>query len=118
MNFIYAYIDVLKAFSDFRSRTSRTEFWGFTLFNLIVLLVLGAFSADGLASMFFLITFIPSLAVSVRRLHDIGKSGLHLLWFIIPFFGAIYLLVLFLQKGGYYANKWGNAPAEINVWEG
>jgi uncharacterized membrane protein YhaH (DUF805 family) len=54
---------------------------------------------------------LPSWAVAVRRLHDIGKSGWNLLWSLIPFLGGLYLLYLYVQPSSPEANAYGPAPA-------
>ena len=56
---------------------------------------------------------IPGLAVSVRRLHDIGKSGWMYLIILIPLIGVIWLLVLFVTEGENHDNKWGPNPKGI-----
>jgi uncharacterized membrane protein YhaH (DUF805 family) len=88
------YLEVWKKYAVFTGRAQRAEFWYFTLFNIIIGFVLGFL--DGalglydsqreigiLSGIYSLAVFIPSLAVSVRRLHDIGKSGWWLLFFMI-----------------------------------
>jgi len=57
--------------------------------------------------------FIPGLAVGVRRLHDVGKSGWMLLIALIPLIGAIWLLVLMVTDSQQGTNKWGENPKEI-----
>jgi uncharacterized membrane protein YhaH (DUF805 family) len=56
---------------------------------------------------------VPSLAVGVRRLHDVGKSGWMLLVALIPLIGAIWLLILFCKDSQPKENKWGVNPKEI-----
>ena len=126
------YLKVLKQYADFRGRARRTEYWMFALFNLIF--SIGAALIDNLLHDTFTITdlygdavpvfygyvyitytfamIIPSLAVSVRRLHDIGKSGWMMLVSLIPFIGAIWLLVLFCSDSQPGSNKWGHNPKE------
>ena len=59
-----------------------------------------------------LVHFIPSLAVTVRRLHDTGKSGWWLLIAFIPFIGAIVLLVFLVQDSHPGTNEWGPNPKD------
>ena len=54
--------------------------------------------------------FLPALAVTVRRLHDIGKSGWNLLWSLIPIVGVIIVLVWMCQDSDVVANKYGESP--------
>ena len=67
-------------YANFKGRASRKEFWYFTLFNLLVTTFLVVLNVGLLIFIYFAIVFIPSLSVSVRRLHDVNKSG----WWILP----------------------------------
>jgi uncharacterized membrane protein YhaH (DUF805 family) len=69
-------------------------------------------------TLYALVLFIPGLAVAVRRLHDVGKSGWFLLIGLIPLIGFIWLLVLFLTEGKPGENKWGPNPKEIPLVDG
>ena len=74
------YLDVLKNhYADFNGRARRKEYWMFTLGNLIVAVVIGVVAGlikfPLLVSLYGLAVVVPGLAVCVRRLHDIGKSG-------------------------------------------
>ncbi len=100
------YLKVLKKYADFSGRAQRAEYWYFVLFNTIIVIILtildAAFglydiqSGIGLLSgIYQLGVFIPSLAVSVRRLHDIGKSGWWLLLGLIPLIGIVILIIWF-----------------------
>ena len=105
-----------KKFSDFSSRSRRSEYWYFVLFNVIVSMVLGFI--DGLLGMqilsilYTLVVLIPSLAVGVRRLHDTGRSGWWFLIALVPLIGFIVLIVFFAQDGTPGSNKWGPNPKE------
>ena len=92
------FIAVLKKYSDFESSSSRKEYWMFVLFN-IVFSSLASVISPKISMLYSLFIFIPALAVTVRRLHDVGKSGWMLLIVFIPLIGPIWLLVLLLQKG-------------------
>ena len=117
------YLKVLKQYADFNGRARRTEYWMFVLFNIIIVFVLGFI--DGiigtsgtqigigvLGGLYSLAVLIPGLAVSVRRLHDVGKSGWMILIALIPIIGAIWLLVLMLIGGNAGENKYGANPKE------
>jgi len=93
----------------------------FTLFNVIFALVLrfldglfGTVSSDGRIGLFggiyIIAVLIPGLAVSVRRLHDIGKSGWYYLIGLIPIVGSLILLVWFCTEGERNSNGWGEDP--------
>ena len=92
------FIAVLKKYSDFESSSSRREYWMFVLFN-IVFSSLASIISPKVSMLYSLFIFIPALAVTVRRLHDVGKSGWMLLIIFIPLIGSIWLLYLLLQKG-------------------
>jgi uncharacterized membrane protein YhaH (DUF805 family) len=143
------YIKVLKNYIEFNGRARRTEYWMFFLFNILfsmaaglldyifgttnIVLTYGLFSG-----LYTLAVFLPSLAVSVRRLHDIGKSGWFFLLLIIPMFIfailaalmatnkdlmvpfvifaftvfgiAIWFLIMFCTDSEVNDNKWGPNP--------
>lgn len=112
------YITVLKKYAVFSGRASRAEYWYFFLFNLIVSIVLGIvdmviFGEDvvfGVGNIYSLALLIPSLAVGVRRMHDIGNSG----WFLLI---PIYNIILLATKGEEVANEYGPVPDSIIIEE-
>ncbi len=109
------YLKVLKHYADFNGRARRTEFWMFVLFNIIISFVLsfideliGTYYV--LSGLYGLFVFIPGLAVSVRRLHDTGRSGWWIFISLIPLIGAIWLIVLWAQDSQPGENKYGPNP--------
>lgn len=113
------FLKVLKQYLDFSGRARRKEYWMFALFTLIFMIVaavldnvLGiAFYGTGPIYMIYsLVVLIPSLAVLVRRLHDIGKSGAWFFISFIPIVGAIWMLVLLIKAGDAGDNKYGPDP--------
>lgn len=115
------YFKCLVHYADFSGRARRTEYWMFVLFNLIIGFVLGfldgifglsgtGFGLGVLGGIYSLAMLIPGLAVAVRRLHDIGKSGWNYFIILIPFVGAIILLVWFCREGERRNNDWGQDP--------
>lgn len=115
------YIQALKRFADFKGRSRRKEYWMFVLFNVLfsiaTTLLDYAFGTAsfiyymGIFSMLYgLFIFIPFLAVSVRRLHDTGKTGWMLLIAIVPIIGQLWLLVLFATEGTRGTNMYGADP--------
>ncbi len=115
------YLKVLKQFADFNGRARRKEYWMFFLFNVIFAVV--ASQLDSLLGINFiaglygpiylvyaLVMLVPGLAVAVRRLHDIGKSGWMLLVALIPLVGSIWLLVLLASNGNQGDNAYGADP--------
>ena len=120
------YLKVLKQYADFSGRARRQEYWMFALFNMIFTIVamildnvLGiAMEGVGYGPIYILYVlavFIPGLAVAVRRLHDVGKSGWMFLIALIPLVGAIWLLVLLFTDSQKESNKWGQNPKEISA---
>ena len=92
------YIAVLKKYSDFESKSSRKEYWMFVLFNIIFSSIAMLVSPK-LSMLYSLFIFIPALAVTVRRLHDVGKSGWMIFITFIPLIGVFWLLILLFRKG-------------------
>lgn len=95
MGMIEAIKSCFNNYATFSGRARRSEYWYFCLFNFLVGLVLGFTGIPFLSGLFALITFLPALAVAVRRLHDVGKSGWMYLLCLLPLIGTIWLLVLF-----------------------
>jgi uncharacterized membrane protein YhaH (DUF805 family) len=110
------YLKVLKKYADFQGRASRSEYWYFVLFNFLIAIGLAviAYFIHFLGFLYFLYAlgvFIPSLAVGVRRLHDIGKSGFWFFIALVPLLGALYLLILFCLPSQSGSNTYGNTAA-------
>lgn len=106
---------ILKRYADFQGRASRSEFWWFTLFafllNIVLQVITGLVPILGIiAIVIMLAVLIPSIAVAVRRLHDIGKSGWWYLLVFIPLIGALVLIYWFIQPGQSEDNQWGANP--------
>jgi uncharacterized membrane protein YhaH (DUF805 family) len=110
------YIGVLRKYAVFSGRARRKEYWMFYLFNCLVSLILGFIdgiyqarngtSMQGMGvlnSIYSLIAFLPTLGVSIRRMHDVNKSG----WFILV---PIYNLILLLTDGTAGDNRFGSDP--------
>ena len=112
------YLKALKQYGDFDGRARRTEYWMFALFQLLIGIVLIILSgaAPLLGAILFLIfavgTLIPSLAVTVRRLHDSGSSGLLILLNLIPYIGAIVIAILCCKDSMPGSNEYGDNPKE------
>lgn len=123
MSFTDAIKKVFNNYANFSGRARRSEYWNWTLFNVLVSAFLGGtggilsavavggvpeYVSTGLSAVWAVATLIPSLAVCVRRLHDIGKSGWCYLIGLIPVFGAIILIVWFLKDSQKGANQYGD----------
>jgi uncharacterized membrane protein YhaH (DUF805 family) len=113
------YITVLKKYAIFKGRSGREEFWYFVLFNFIASVVVSIISSiigdhkHILGNLYSLAVFVPSLAVSMRRLHDIGISGWFTLLYLIPIIGWIWLIVLFVKKSDPTDNKYGKSVVQV-----
>ena len=101
------YLAVLKKYADFNGRARRSEYWYFTLFSTIISIILmvatyrSKFSS--IENIYSLIVLVPSIAVGVRRMHDLNKSGWY---YLIPF----YNLILAFTNGTVGPNDYGIDP--------
>lgn len=107
------YVIVLKKYAVFEGRARRSEYWYFTLVNILIsigLMFLGySVGNEYLENIYSLAVLVPSIAVGVRRMHDVGKSG----WFLLI---PIYNLILACTDGEVGNNEYGPDPKrpEIN----
>lgn len=115
------YLEVLKKYATFTGRARREEYWMFVLFNTsfaVAALIIDDYAGLTFAGLrygplyilYTLAIFIPSLAVSVRRLHDVGKSGAMIFIAFLPIVGAIWLFVLHVTDSEPGENKYGPNP--------
>jgi uncharacterized membrane protein YhaH (DUF805 family) len=121
------YLDVIKKYAVFSGRARRKEYWMFALINFVIVIVLeglfifptllngnGDFPTFGyiLVMLYSFGLFLPSLGVMIRRLHDVGKSGWWYFVALIPFIGAIWLLILLISDSQPGTNQYGPNPKE------
>lgn len=115
-------------YAVFQGRARRREYWMFTLFNILIgvaftvcgtICTVSGFSAgkvifNALSAIYSLAVFLPGIAVIVRRLHDVGKSGGW--WFIclVPLIGGIWLFVLLVTDSQPGKNMYGDNPKEMS----
>lgn len=114
MSFGEAIKSVFTKYATFSGRARRSEFWYFFLFNFLVSLVLSLIPfLSILSSLWALAVLIPTLAVTVRRFHDIGKSGWTFLYFLIP--GLLYVgyLMYFIFTVAFPYIKDGSLDTEL-----
>jgi len=118
------FLGALRKYAVFAGRARRREYWFYALFVVVISVVLtiadmmlglyDAASGVGLLSCIFgLAVLIPSLAVGARRLHDTGRSGWWLLIGLIPFIGAIVLIVFFVLDSQPGTNAYGPNPKGV-----
>jgi len=116
------FILAFKNWNKFNGRANQAEYWYFTLFYFIISIILSvvdfsllgydpmdATSMGVLSGLFNIVCVIPSLSVTVRRLHDVNKSGWNMLW-ALTIIGGFYVLYLEIIKGSEGDNDYG-APS-------
>jgi uncharacterized membrane protein YhaH (DUF805 family) len=114
MEFFEAVKTCFRKYADFTGRATRSEYWWFQLFLILAAMVAGVIAGavwQPLALIYHLAVILPNLAVGVRRLHDIDRSGWMLLIALVPLIGIILLIVWFCQKSDAVANRFG--PPEL-----
>jgi uncharacterized membrane protein YhaH (DUF805 family) len=122
-----------RRYADFAGRSQRREYWMFVLLNFVVALIWSAVLGIVMLALYFtdmsedsmmlvcmlliipyalysLWVMIPGLAVTVRRLHDLDKSGWNLLWGLLPLVGGILLIVWYASEGTRGPNRFGPDP--------
>ena len=118
------YLAALKKYATFEGRARRKEYWLFALFNVLVAFVAGII--DGLTGTFdeeigmgllgglyALAVILPSIAVTVRRLHDTSRSGWWILISFVPILGVIVLFVFMVLDSTPGANSYGPNPKDV-----
>ncbi len=114
------YTEALKNYVKFEGRASRKQYWYFTLWNIIISIVVSIvlgiiLQGNGVyvSWIYSLAVLLPSLALLIRRTHDIGKSGWWVLLLLVPIVGAIVILVFLCTPGEPGTNKYGTNPNEV-----
>src|ERR1700694_291507 len=115
------YLQALKKYADFSGRARRREYWFYILFYLIIMIVL--MICDGfigttmqgagigiLTGIYALAVLIPTLAVTVRRLHDTGRSGWWIFIQLVPIVGVFILLYFLVSDSKPETNAYGPSP--------
>ena len=102
---------------NFSGRSGRSEYWYWILFYILVVIVgsvIGAVAGETVATVIsigtLLVFFLPSLAVGIRRLHDLDKSGWWVLISLIPIIGGLIILYFFVQPSDESENRFGDVP--------
>jgi uncharacterized membrane protein YhaH (DUF805 family) len=115
------YILVIRKYAQFNGRSRRKEYWMFVIINLLISAFVGVVDfllfvylleipVFALSSLYLMFLLVPSIALTVRRLHDTGKSGLFILISLIPLIGPIILLILYATEGDQGLNSYGKDP--------
>nr|WP_321224745.1 DUF805 domain-containing protein [uncultured Psychroserpens sp.] len=119
---MYWYLQVMKYnYANFSGRARRKEYWMFVLVQLIIFILailytsllddlFGTPIVGSILGLYFLATLIPWLALNVRRLHDVGKSGGYIFINLIPVIGRIWYIVLVATEGEFGVNNYGPDP--------
>jgi uncharacterized membrane protein YhaH (DUF805 family) len=121
MNFGQAIKTCLNKYATFSGRATRSEYWYFFLFLVIVNIVASVLDSTIFGDMpvLYLIAtlalLVPSIAAGVRRLHDTDKAGWWLLAGLIPVIGTIVLIVFFCQRGSVGTNQFGPDPLQASI---
>lgn len=106
---------------DFQGRSRRTEYWMFNLINCVVVfgssLIIEWMASESatrtlltIPIAYVVISTVPSLSCTVRRLHDVDKSGWWYFISLVPLIGGVYLLVLMCTDGDSGTNRFGTSP--------
>ncbi len=119
---MHYYTDVLKKYAIFSGRARRKEYWMFTLFNVIISIVISIIgglifrnSLNFIYYIYLLAVLLPGIAVMVRRLHDTSRSA-HFLWFLlIPFVGPIIVIVFLFLDSTPGDNRYGPNPKGLGA---
>jgi uncharacterized membrane protein YhaH (DUF805 family) len=120
------YREAIRKYAVFAGRSRRSEYWYFVLFNALIIIALtavdvatGLYSIEGevglLSGIYSLAVFIPSFAVTVRRLHDTDRSGWWILLALVPVVGLIVLIVFFATDGTPGSNRFGENPKQAQA---
>ena len=118
MTFTQAIASGFQNYVNFNGRAARSEFWYWFLFTVLVSIAAGLIDAalfpasyvSHVSSLAGLALFLPGLAVSIRRLHDLDRSGWWYLLIFIPLIGLIVLLIWYCTRGTVGPNRFGPDP--------
>lgn len=114
MDFMTAVKHVFNNFANFQGRARRSEYWWFYLFtiicNVVASIIDGAIGMPIVSIVVLLGLLIPGLAVTIRRMHDTGRSGWWIFIVLIPLVGIILYIYWFVQRGTVGPNAWGQDP--------
>ncbi len=112
------YLEVIKKYAVFSGRAGRKEYWVFSLISAVIIVVLyridialdieyNYYDLWITSEIYALATLLPTIAVTVRRLHDAGKSGWMVLVLLIPYLGPVLLFLCVIQRSEKEVNQYG-----------
>ena len=110
---IKAYVKYWTNIFNFKGRSTRSDFWFVVLANLIINhLIIGVITGfvpqlEILSTIYSVVSFIPGIALVVRRYHDINKSGGNFLWVLVPLAGWIIVIIHLVTASVNENNKYG-----------
>lgn len=118
------FIKCIRDYAVFDGRSTRSEYWSFSLIGFIIQILFNQYDIQSnlwndeysigvTSTIFYLVIFVPSLAVSWRRLHDIGKSGWMTLLWLVPVVGWIWILILLFTPSQDGDNGYGVKSVNI-----
>ena len=106
-----SYLSALRSYAVFYGRARRREFWMFTVVNIVVTIALQLVVKSPVPYLVYSLgVTVPTLAVTVRRLHDTSHSAWWLLIGVVPIVGQVVLFVLLVSRGEDSANRFGQDP--------
>ncbi len=113
-NFNQYFIEVLKTqYFDYKGRSNLTQFWNYYLYSAIISFIIGFIMGllhiEIIALVVGIALLIPGICIGIRRLHDLGLSGVWYFIAFVPVIGSLSLLLLFSLPGEKSANAYGEA---------
>lgn len=114
---MHYYLQALQQYAVFEGRSSRKAYWQFVLFNILFTVICSILDAyfvtGGILNLLYLVAvFVPGIALCVRRLHDINRSGWWVAIGIVPILGVLFLLFFTLKRGDDHENRYGLPPMD------
>ena len=103
MSFTNAIKSGFRNYANFKGRATRSEYWWWTLFNLLITSVSSSFVNQDFGNLVSLALLLPSIAVAVRRMHDVNRRGW---WVLVPIVNLVFALTASKQE----QNQWGPPP--------
>ena len=103
MSFVESIKSGFRNYANFKGRASRREYWWWALFNVLVTAIASSLFGDNFSGAVSLALLLPSIAVAVRRMHDVNRRGW---WLLVPIVNLVFALTASKQE----QNQWGPPP--------